>query len=118
MILFGTNPVPGPGTTTEAQQQQLRPILDAKVRGKKILCCSGGADKLVSYGCAKPFMDWFKDATGTWYKDGSVVVEDNVYPGVGHVFSPEMVQDAVRFVVDVIGNWDAESKDDHVASKI
>lgn len=118
-ILFGTEAVPPPGTTTEAEQKRLRAVLDDKIRGKRILVCSGGDDKLVPYKCSKPFLDWFKDAVGTWYADGGVVVEDNVYPGVGHAFSPEMVKDAVRFVVDVVGSWDAGTDGGaHVASKI
>lgn len=114
-ILFGTDPVPAPGTTSQAEQKRLRAVLDERLRAKKILVTSGGDDKLVPYKCSKPFLDWFKDAISTWYADGGVVVEDKVYPGVGHTFSTEMVRDAVRFIVDVVGTWD---NDEHVASKI
>jgi hypothetical protein len=114
-ILFGTDPVPAPGTTSQTEQKRLRAILDEKVRGKKILVTSGGDDKLVPYKCSKPFLDWFKDAIGTWYADGGVVLEDNVYPGVGHTFSADMVRDAVWFIVDVVASWD---KEEQVASKI
>jgi hypothetical protein len=121
-ILFGTSAVPAPGTTSEAEQERLRTILDEKVKGKKFLVCSGGDDKLVPYRCSQPFMDWFKDAAKTWYADGNVYVEDNVYAGIGHSFSSEMVQDAIRFVLDVVGDEDtverASSEGDHKASKI
>lgn len=121
-ILFGTSAVPAPGATSEAEQKRLRAILDGKVKGKKFLVCSGGEDKLVPYRCSQPFMDWFKDATRTWYADGNVYVEDNIYAGVGHAFSPEMVEDVIRFVLDVVGGEDtmegASTEGDHKASKI
>lgn len=119
-ILFGTSAVPAPGTTTsEAERRRLRAVLDQKVRGKKFLVCSGGDDKLVPYRCSKPFLDWFKDAARTWYADGGVYIEDNVYAGVGHTFSAEMVKDAVRFVVDVVaGEEKGSSEGDHQAAKI
>jgi hypothetical protein len=100
-ILFGTSAVPAPGTTSEAEKRRLRKVLDEKVRGKKFLVCSGGDDKLVPYRCSEPFMDWFEDATKTWY--GDVHVENKVYPGIGHIFSEEMVGDVIRFVMDVVG---------------
>ncbi|KAH8902610.1 hypothetical protein BR93DRAFT_981961 [Coniochaeta sp. PMI_546] len=102
-IVFGTSAVPAPGTTSEAEQKQLRAILDEKVKGKKFLICSGADDKLVPYRCSQPFLDWCKDAIRTWYADGNLYVEDNVYAGVGHTFSAEMVKDAIRFVVNVAG---------------
>lgn len=102
-ILFGTGAVPAAGTTTEAEQRRLKTLLDQTIAGKTMLVCSGGDDKLVPYRCSKPFLDWLKDASRTWYADAGVHVEDKVYAGVGHSFSAEMVKDAVRFVVDVAG---------------
>lgn len=67
-----------------------------------MLVCSGGDDKLVPYRCAEPFMDFLKTATSTWYKDGKVYVEDNVYPGIGHAYSEDMAKDASRFVCDIV----------------
>ena len=102
-ILFSTGEVPSPPISA-SEQERLRPLLDAHVRGKRFLLCSGGDDKLVPYRCTKPFVDFFKDAAETWYRDGGVSIEDNVYPGRGHVFSPDMVTDAVRFIVDAVGD--------------
>lgn len=87
---------------SESEQKRLREILDAKIKGKKLLVCSGGADKLVPYHCAEPFMQFLKNATGGWYKDGKVYVEDNVYPGIGHAYSEGMVKDTTRFVSDIL----------------
>ena len=109
-ILFGSGPIPAPGATSEAEQKRLRAILDARVKGKKFLVCHGGEDKLVPYRCSKPFMDWFKDASRTWYADGGVYVEDKVYDGVGHAFSSGMVEDAIRFVVDVVAGDETERR--------
>ncbi|KAI1441563.1 Alpha/Beta hydrolase protein [Annulohypoxylon stygium] len=80
----------------------LRPVLDSRVSKKRFLVLSGGADKLVPYRISEPFMQFFKIATNSWYADGGIYVEDNVYPGVGHEFNTEMKKDAVRFVLDTV----------------
>jgi len=99
-LLFGTSEInPNP---LEKDQAHLREILDSKIKGKKILVCSGGDDKLVPYHCAEPFMKFLKNATSGWYKDGNVYVEDNVYPGIGHAYSEGMMKDTTRFMGDVL----------------
>ena len=99
-LLFRTSEIqPNPSVD---EQQRLREILDAKIKGKKLLVCSGGADKLVPYHCAEPFMQFLKNATNGWYKDGNVYVEDIVYPGVGHAYSEGMVKDTTRFVSAIL----------------
>ncbi|KAJ3554705.1 hypothetical protein NPX13_g10543 [Xylaria arbuscula] len=92
-----------------SEQDRIRGILNSKIRGKRFQVLSGGADKLVPYKAGQQFLDFFKNATSGWYKDGNVYVEDNVYPGAGHVFSPEMRQDAVRFVLDTVRSLDNTS---------
>ncbi|KAG5996749.1 hypothetical protein E4U54_002515 [Claviceps lovelessii] len=104
-ILFGTTSVPPPSTApSAAEQARLRDILDARVRGKKILACSGSDDHLVPYQRSAPLMALLKHATapGGWYQDGGVVLEDRVYEGVGHAFSADMVSHAVEFLVKVV----------------
>lgn len=108
-ILFGTGDV-ATVPVTAAEQERLRPILDAKIRGKRFQVLSGGADKLVPYSAAIPFLEFFKDATATWYRDGDVYVEDNVYAEAGHVFDPAMKKDAVRFILDSVARADEGSK--------
>lgn len=117
-LLFGTLPLPTnsapslsppPASThplSSSEQQRLRPILNAKLKGKRILVCSGGADKLVPYHCSEPFLRFLKHATwkGGWYADGGVVVEDRVYEGVGHAYSEGMVVDATRFIRDALAD--------------
>jgi hypothetical protein len=99
-VLFGTSHHhPNP---KKLNPPRLREILDAKIKGKKLLVCSGGADKLVPYHCAEPFMQFLKNATSGWYEDGNVYVEDIVYPGVGHAYSEGMVKDTTRFFSDIL----------------
>ncbi|RYP07337.1 hypothetical protein DL764_002553 [Monosporascus ibericus] len=109
-ILFGAGDIPSAPITT-AEQERLRPILDSKIRGKRFQVLSGGADKLVPYSAGVPFLHFFKDAVATWYRDGNVYVEDNVYPEVGHQFHQEMVKDAVRFVLNTVSQADESSKE-------
>ncbi|KAF7542115.1 hypothetical protein G7054_g32 [Neopestalotiopsis clavispora] len=107
-ILFGYNnngamsSFPPDNTPSEAEQSRLRPLLDARVRGKKFQVLSGGQDKLVPYAKSEPFLDFFKSAAATWYQGGGVSVEDNVYADAGHEFSAPMMKDAVRFIVDAV----------------
>ncbi|KAK7709293.1 hypothetical protein SLS64_006205 [Diaporthe eres] len=99
-ILFGADEVVE--SPSEAQQARLRPILDAHVRGKRLLMCTGGADKLVPWRCSEPFTKFFTGAAESWYKDSGLAADNRVYPGIGHECSPEMVVDAVRFVCEVV----------------
>ncbi|KAF9765979.1 hypothetical protein IL306_001657 [Fusarium sp. DS 682] len=101
-ICFGTSPIPTSLSSTE--QTRLRAILDERVRDKKLLLCSGGDDKLVPYANTKEFATFLKEAVGEkgWYRDGGLEVDDRVYEGIGHKFSPKMVEDAVQFLVNAV----------------
>ncbi|KAL1843659.1 hypothetical protein VTK73DRAFT_2794 [Phialemonium thermophilum] len=113
-LLFGTDhvPPPPPASPTASEQdgrQRLEATLRARVRGKKFLLCSGAEDKVVPYQCGRPFVDWFKGAADAWFGargEDAIVVRDVLYPGTGHTFSAAMIQDAVRFVVDVVAGGD------------
>jgi hypothetical protein len=95
-ILFGTSEISARLT------DQFRQFFDSKLSGKRILVCSGGVDKLVPYHCSEPFLKFLKDAAGGWYKEGGMYIEDNVYPGIGHAYSADMVRDTTRFVSDTL----------------
>lgn len=102
-ILFGANGSAVPSLPlSSSERARLRGIFNARIRGKKVLACSGGDDKLVPYARGEPFLAVVKDAVEGWYKDGEVVVDDRVYEGVGHKFSADMVRDAVEFLVRVV----------------
>ncbi|KAM0555154.1 hypothetical protein ACHAPJ_006506 [Fusarium lateritium] len=104
-LLFGTSPIPS-SALPAAEQTRLRAILDARVRGKKLLLCSGGDDALVPYANSKSFVALLKEAVGEggWYRDGGVELDDRVYEGIGHSFSAGMVEDAVKFLVNAVEN--------------
>ncbi|KAI1081496.1 hypothetical protein F5B20DRAFT_67394 [Whalleya microplaca] len=108
-ILFRTGDVPSL-PISDVEQTRLRPLLDARVPGKRLQVLSGDADKLVPYAAGAPFLDFFKDAADTWYKDSGVSVEDIVYPGVAHTFTADMRKDAVRFILDTVASADDASK--------
>ncbi|KAK3903103.1 hypothetical protein C8A05DRAFT_33184 [Staphylotrichum tortipilum] len=99
-IFFGPAAVP---TGHAAPDAAVRHVFRERLRGKKFLLCSGGDDKLVPPRCGEAFVGWFKKAAGEWFREERVEVDERVYAGVGHAFSAEMVVDAVRFVVEVVG---------------
>lgn len=75
-------------------------VIGKKLSGKRIMNLSGGADKLVPYRQSEPFLSWFKGMIG---RDGEaaehgVVLVDNVYDGVGHEMTADMVTDAIEFL--------------------
>ncbi|KOS22828.1 hypothetical protein ESCO_003455 [Escovopsis weberi] len=99
-MLFGAGDVAAPASEEEAAR--LRGVLDARVRGKKLLLCFGARDRLVPYENSRPLVDLLKDAcaAGGWYADAGLAVTDKVYEGVGHRFSGDMVEDAVAFLME------------------
>jgi len=74
--------------------------LDATLKGKAILNLSGGADKLVPYGCGRAFYDYLKGAIGPggWWANNGIVFDDRIFDGVGHSVSPAMIDTAVEFI--------------------
>jgi hypothetical protein len=113
-LLFGRGEVTR--KPTEIEQRHLHGILDEHVRGKRVLVCSGGSDKLVPYRCSEPFLQFLKEANQTWYYDGDFHVEDIIYPGVGHEYTDEMMSATAKFVGEVLA--DAASHSGQKASKI
>jgi hypothetical protein len=108
-LAFGTGQVST--DVSKAKKDWLRKLFDAKIRGKQFLVCSGADDKLVPYRMCQPYMDFFQNATDTWYHDGGVSLQNKIYPGVGHLFSAEMVEDALEFVLCVVAGERASVTD-------
>lgn len=104
-LLFGTGEIPTdpPVPRSAAEATRLRALLESRVRGKVVLVCSGGADRLVPYAASAPFVGFLKEAVreGGWW-GGGMDVRDVVYEGVGHEVSEGMVGDCVGFVVEVL----------------
>lgn len=101
-LLFGRGEVTR--MPTQIEQRHLHGILDEHVRGKRVLVCSGGSDKLVPYRCSEPFLQFLKEANQTWYHDANFRVEDIIYPGVGHEYTDEMMSATAKFVGDVLAD--------------
>ena len=80
--------------------------LKALLSGKRIMNQSGGADKLVPYRCAEPFLSWLKSAIELrgGHSEGRIQFYDQIYEGVGHEFTPAMLADAVTFITECVGS--------------
>jgi len=87
---------------TEAEIAKLVPLMKSHLQGKRIMNLAGGVDKLVPYKASKPFFDWFKKALapGGWFSTYDVYLEDMIFDGVGHTMSPDMLKEAIRFILD------------------
>lgn len=106
-LLFGTGPVENrrPASPTRATQQASarQRALYERLEGKRLMVCTGQVDKLVPPRCSEPFMSWLKQAAEEPpSEEQRILIDEKVYEGVGHVFSEEMVKDAVRFLLDCV----------------
>ena len=83
-------------------------IINRHLGGKRILCMSGAADKLVPYRLTEPFMTWLKShaatgsavgsAAGGQTKKADVCVVDSVYQNTAHDFTEAMMVEALEFL--------------------
>ncbi|KAB8416423.1 hypothetical protein FH972_024942 [Carpinus fangiana] len=89
---------------SERELQQLLPLMRTHLAGKRILNMAGGADKLVPYKASESFLKWLKKAIapGGWYSGRGVHLEDRIFDGVGHEFTPGMMQEAIRFISETL----------------
>ncbi|KAF2663389.1 alpha/beta-hydrolase [Microthyrium microscopicum] len=80
-----------------------RQRLNRTVKGKAVLNVSGGKDKLVPYGCSKPFVTYLQNAVGSggWWGE-KMYFKDVIVPGAGHETTPEMMAMSVDFVCKVL----------------
>jgi hypothetical protein len=98
-MLFGTSDIKP--RLSKFEEKYFGDIFNAKIKGKRLLVCSGENDKLVPYRFTEPFTHFLKEAADGWYKEGNLYIEDNTYP-VGHEYSDGMVIDTIRFVTDTL----------------
>ncbi|TKA65005.1 hypothetical protein B0A55_09431 [Friedmanniomyces simplex] len=99
---------------SESEKQRLRSILAQRLGGKKIMCLSGGKDRLVPPECGEPLLTWLKKAVDPkegWANDLSIGIEDIVDPGARHEFSKRMRTGAERWLCDLLAS-------DHEVSRI
>ena len=88
----------------DPEARELREIFRQSIAGKKIMVLSGAADTLVPYACAKPFLEFLKHeiATDEHLIRSRTHIEDLIFPNTGHEMSKQMVQQAVRFIIDTM----------------
>ena len=91
---------------SQSEIKRLRPIMQQRLAGKKILCLSGGKDKLVPYAQGEPFLSWLKKAVDKngWCGDMGIEVEDVLDADARHEFSQKMRVEAERWLCDLLGN--------------
>ncbi|KLU83820.1 hypothetical protein MAPG_02870 [Magnaporthiopsis poae ATCC 64411] len=97
-LVFGTQEPTWP--LSPDGEGRVKQLLASRLRGKKILNCYGGADRLVPYRCSEPFLNFFKKACDQWAPELDVSFDSREYPEAGHEFADDMVLDAVKFIVD------------------
>lgn len=103
-LLFSSSPIPPNHASIRSEtRSKLKSALASRVSNKRILVQSGGRDKLVPYDCSKPFLGFLKHAM----EEGEqLTVDDRVYEGVGHRFTDEMLDEAVKWIAEVVGRSD------------
>ncbi|KAL1627344.1 hypothetical protein SLS54_002268 [Diplodia seriata] len=95
--------IANPEAPTASEKQELGAKLKSRLRGKRILNLSGGADKLVPYTCGEQFLNFLK----TSVKEDSALgleLEDLIFNDVGHETTPAMAERAVNFICDSIAS--------------
>lgn len=93
---------------SDTEVKRLRPLVEKTLAGKKIICLSGGKDRLVPHAQSQPFLDWLKRgiAKDGWAGDLGIELEDIVDPTSGHQFSAHMRKEAERWIVDLLADDD------------
>lgn len=93
------------GEPSEAEKKRLRPILRDTLGGKKIICLSGGKDRLVPYAQGKPFHDWLARATDEksgWFNDRGTKFVDILDETGNHEFSRPMRKEAEKWLCELL----------------
>ncbi|KAF4535485.1 hypothetical protein BFW01_g9660 [Lasiodiplodia theobromae] len=96
--------IANPDALTAAEKQELGSKLNSRLRGKRILNLSGGADKLVPYACGEKFLKFLKKFVKEEAPALGLELEDLIFNGVGHETTPAMAERAVNFICDSIAS--------------
>ncbi|KAI9698890.1 MAG: hypothetical protein M1820_007311 [Bogoriella megaspora] len=104
---------------SKPERERLRPVMEDRLGGRKILNMAGGDDKLVPYSCGEAFLKFLKGAVapGGWFSGQGTSIEDIVYDGVGHEFTPAMRERALNFICDILLT-DGAAAPGNIAAKI
>jgi hypothetical protein len=93
--------------------------LSKALAGKKIVCLSGGKDRLVPYACGEGFLSWLKRAIeepNGWASDLQIRLQDFIDPAAGHEFSAPMRKVAQEWLCTYLADDESSPRD--VQSKI
>lgn len=99
-------------TPSAAEQARLRPMLESRLAGKKILYMGGGKDRLVPPACGDPFITWLKKAVDPkegWCKGIDLTVEGMIDAEAKHEFSANMRKEAERWLCDILSGEEKSS---------
>jgi pimeloyl-ACP methyl ester carboxylesterase len=94
-----------------SEQKRLRSILSQRLAGKKIVCVSGGIDRLVPYACGEPFLSWLKraiDPKEGWAKALGIGLVDFVDPDARHEFTVPMREVVEEWLCKVLAGESGE----------
>ena len=97
---------------SDAEKKRLLPILKERLAGKKILCLSGGKDRLVPYQQSEPFLTWLKKAIDLregWAGGLGIRLEDIVDENARHEFNKGMLEHAERWLCNLLADGDSSS---------
>ncbi|KAF2089289.1 alpha/beta-hydrolase [Saccharata proteae CBS 121410] len=106
--------ISNPDAPTAAEKQKLQSQLHSHLKGKKILNVAGADDKLVPYAQGEKFLDFLKRCIEQ-DQDLGLSLEDHVYAGAGHEFTPAMAQRSTEFICEVLSG---ENSPATIGSKI
>lgn len=90
---------------SEPEKNRLRPILNERLAGKKVINLAAAKDKLVPYAQSEPLLTWLKkaiDKNGGWWNDEEFELEDIVDVNARHEFSAPMRKEAERWLCDYL----------------
>lgn len=94
---------------SEPEKKRLTAIMNERLARKKIICLSGGQDRLVPYKQGEPLITWLGKAVDPkdgWYKGHGVEVVDIVDPKARHEFSAVMKKEAEDWLCWYLANDD------------
>jgi hypothetical protein len=89
----------------EKERERLRGFYEERLKGKRLLVVSGGADKMAPYSRSEPVISFLKGAVGKeggWWRGGGIEIKDVVFPGVKHELTMGMVGESVEYILESV----------------
>jgi hypothetical protein len=99
----------------EKERERLRGFYEERLRGKRLLVVSGGADKMAPYSRSEPVISFLKGAVGKeggWWRGGGIEIKDVVFPGVKHELTMGMVGESVEYILESVERGSGGASDE------